>query len=359
MLTRVGIFDSDKRYLEKLGKFFGSHYKEEIELRVFSNRQTLLNHLGTAGRIDVLLIPLSCDPAEFTQFKGVKVAFLTEDPSEGRMNGYDVIKKYQRVDQIYRFIKAIDIPGKDFEIHSVSTSRLLVYMGAGGGVGTTTVAIASACKLARRGNKVLYLNTEENGYIGSFFPIVDNGTLSDILYGISTIPNITEGLVNRVHGIIQTKDGVDYIAPLNMTDDYMLLMKSDIKKVIRLLDTACKYDFVIVDTDCARSELRDILIDIANMVIMVSDGFENANGKMIRRLDEFERIEEREGLDYLKKIQILYNRFGSGAHGAKLPRGIKPIGTIKRIVGSDYQKLVDTISNEDAIGNIVNLFQGA
>ncbi len=359
MLTRVGILDRDKRYLEKIGKFFGTHYKEEVDLKVFSNRQALLNFLGSASRIDVLLIPLGSDPAEFTQFKGVKVAYITEDPSEGRLNGFDVIKKYQRVDQIYRFIKAMDIPGKDFEVRSASTSRLVLYMGAGGGVGTTTVAIATACRLARKGKKVLYLNTEENGYIGSFFPYAENGTLSDVLYDISTVPNITEGLVNRVHGIVQNKGGVDYILPLNMTDDYRLLLESDIKKVIRLLDTACKYDYVIVDSDVARNDLRDTLIDISNVVIMVSDGFDNANGKLIRRLDEFERIEEKEESDCLKKIQILYNRFGSGAQSAKLPRGIKPIGTIMRISGCDYQKLVETISNDNAIENVVNLFYGA
>ena len=79
MLIRLGLLDTDFRYINKLADYFGHHYNREVEVRQFSDSRTLMDSLNRHERLDVLLASPDAvsDPASLPA--GLQFAYLAED----------------------------------------------------------------------------------------------------------------------------------------------------------------------------------------------------------------------------------------------------------------------------------------
>ena len=169
-----------------------------------------------------------------------------------------------------------------------------------GGTGTTTVAIAFARFLARKGKRVLYLNLETLGSVGSIFQNDGGRDFSDVLYLLKSQKG---NLELKIDGIVQ-KDvaGVNYIKPCAMAMDLLSLKDADIELLLEVLEQSGKYDYVIIDREFGLSETNFVLRKKAHRLLYVSSGLPTQNGKFEKATAALTMYAEKNGVALKEKV---------------------------------------------------------
>ena len=172
MKIRVGFFDKDVRYINKLVNYINLHYADSIETHSYSNIDSMREQIDKR-KLDILLIDPDCVDKSFSVPDYMGMAYLSTSADIESIWGKRTVCKYQKVELIYKEILNL-YSELDLGI-SVKAWRggcpIQMFIGASGGVGTTTVAAACAKNMAQSGRKVLYLNLEGNGVISQIFPV--------------------------------------------------------------------------------------------------------------------------------------------------------------------------------------------
>lgn len=308
MRIRLGLLERNPHYIRRFIDYFSAHYTEEIEVFAFSEVERLEEHLKKT-RVDVLLADDELLPDEFPVPKSTILAFLSETPDIRTIRDVQAVCKYQRAEQIYR--EVLNLYAELDRMASYRTAAnhipLLLFMGAAGGVGTTSLAAACATYLSRAGYKALYLNLEANGTVKEFFTGEGQSTLSDVLYAIkSSHANLAIKLESMVR---RDESGVYFYEPFAVTLDGREMRGQDLEELLEVLTKYGAFDFVVADTESHITDKRETLLDYSSAVFLVSDGTQLSNTKLRRVLQEFAIRDEHEEERLLARTQVIYNRF--------------------------------------------------
>lgn len=353
MKIKVAILGRDKTYLSRLVLAFNSRYTEKLEMYSFTQEQAALEAL-TASRIDVFLADDSYE-IDNRQIPGrCGFAYLVDSAEIESFRGQQVIHKFQKADLIYRQILSIyaenvtEITGLHME--QGNGGRLIAYLAVSGGTGASTIAAASAIRLARKGKKVLYLNLERFGSSDVFFQADGTGSFQDIIYAIkSRKGNLSVKLESVVK---QDPSGVWFYSATATALDMAELNSEEIRNMIANIKMCGAYDYIILDMDFSleKSEL-EILRECAQ-IVMVGDGSPTSNGKLERVMASMRILEEQNDWKLLIRCSILYNRFSSRTSEKAVVSDVREVGGIKRYEGYTVEQLLRQLAEEEVLDKL-------
>lgn len=348
MKIRLALLDTDSRYIRKLSSYFNTYYADKLEIYGFSNDESLSDFLKKK-KIDVLLVNQQLMRDEFANQRNMQYAYFSENIDIDTINDITAVCKYQKADLIYKEVLNLfsELDSSIGYKSDGSLSHLVAFMGVTGGVGTSVSAVGFARYLALSGSKVLYLDLEENGCCDQFFDGNKGGSLSEILNSLKRRrSNLNLKLESQIQ---QDSSGICYYLPFQATLDMQEMSKDELKQLLHILSTSGNYDVIVIDTDPNISELRNLIIDEADDLILVSDGSETANWKMEKRLQEFHIMDEMNDSRIAMKTRVLYARFGSASKAVKTQYGEQMVGQISKFGYSSLSQLIKNVADTEVM----------
>ena len=242
MRIRVGIYDQDETYVSRMVRYFTTYYIDKIELSVFSEADNFYDFVKYK-KIDVALVSSAADYGELALPKNTILAYLSEEPNVDKIGNVRAVYKYQKMENLYREILGIFAELDHNAAYKMADgeSPVIIFNGAAGGVGTTTMAIAYARYLADNGKKVLYLNLEDNGVVSPILNGEGNATLSEGLYSVKSG---SANLVLKLESMVRKDEyGIYFYEPFSLTLDSAEMTEKDLeecKSVSQIIDFVYK-----------------------------------------------------------------------------------------------------------------------
>ncbi|MCL1791799.1 MAG: chromosome partitioning protein ParA [Peptococcaceae bacterium] len=314
MRIRLAILESDMNYLSRITALFTEKFADKLEVHSFSDEKLALNDLAGAN-IDVFVAGsvFNIETSELPPRCGF--AYLVDSPRIDTYREQRAINRFQKADLIYKEILRIysdvaDVSAIGFKLESGETStRVIAFVSACGGVGSSSMAAACAVSLTKRGLPVVYLNCEQFGSSNIFFSDQGNRNFSDVIYSLkSKKSNLLLKLESTVKQDEET--GVHYYDQANLALDVMEMREEDYEQLFSGL-SAMNYSHIILDMDFSlNAECLDVL-RMAQTLVFVSDGSEMSNVKFARALASLMILDQQNGTDLCHRITLLYNRFSS------------------------------------------------
>ena len=356
MKIRVGLFDQDIRYVNKLVNYFNVHYSDSLEMHTFSKIDAVLEQIKKR-RIDLLLINPDCveEPIDLPQ--SISMAYLSTSAGIDTIKGKKTICKYQKAELIYKeILNLYSELDKGISIKAwQGNCDMHVFIGASGGVGTSTIAAACARNLAENGRKVLYLNLESTGIVDEFFNGEISQGLSDMLYAIKS--NHSNLILKLTSMVDKDQCGVFFLHPFTVSLDEEEMTAEELETLIDTLVSTGDFDSIVVDMDSNASEKRNLIANRADNIFVISSGLPISNRKLSKKLQEFVLIDERDDSRQFPHVQVMYNRFGSSSVLANTEHGETVFGTVNNYRDSNNReysprKLVEMIASRNLFSKL-------
>lgn len=351
MKIKLAILDRDERYLSRLEKAFGGKYEDKFEIYSFTDMDAALNALDPS-RIEVLL---SSDSFEIDTEKLPKrcgFAYLVDAQDVITFRDERAICKFQRADLLYKQILMVYSENAErmgFRMAGEG-SRIILFTGAGGGVGASTMAAACALHFADQKKKVLYLNLEQFGTADLFFQGEGQFDMSDVIFALkSKKPNLSIKLEGSVR-----KDPRDvyFYAASKIALDMMELDAEDVHNLLAALSRA-DYDYIIVDADFSLDKEMLKIYREAHAVVLVGNGTESSNTKTERALAALRTMEHNADMPLTKRISFLYNKVSSKGSKELQADQIQILGGTPVYAASSTELLLDQLRQLDAFNKIL------
>ncbi|MCI8530176.1 MAG: chromosome partitioning protein ParA [Lachnospiraceae bacterium] len=344
MRIKLAILENDTVYLNRIVSVFQAKYADKLEVYAFTEPDTAIRFLG-AARVDVFLADavFEIDMEEVPARCGV--AYLVEDGDVKSYKGLEAVHKFMKIEMIYRQVlgifseKAADVTGTN--LRGEADCKVLAFLTAAGGTGSSTAAAACAMNFAQKGKKVLYLNLERFGSADVFFCMEGSSSLGDIIYAVKGKKgNLALKLESAVKHDIS---GVFFYSSAKMALDVEELKLDEIQEIISTLRMSGNYSYIILDLDFSMDREFLILLEKCNDIIFVADGSQVSNVKLERAIESLRILEQQYDMKLLMRSGVLYNRFSSQTSQKADIAGLNEYGGIKRFEGFGTQKLLQQL----------------
>jgi pilus assembly protein CpaE len=162
-------------------------------------------------------------------------------------------------EMLERLVKQRGIPETD-------TDKLIVVVGAKGGVGTTTVSVNIAVQLARSaGKRVVVIDFGHP--LGHCALLLDLEARFSFRAAVESLDRLDSHLFS---GLLAThKSGVQVLAGASNADDWDRISPASLARVVNVAQSS--FDFVIVDLGCNSSTEWSPVLRLARQVILVTE----------------------------------------------------------------------------------------
>lgn len=308
MKIKLAILDSDRNYLEKMHAAFIRRYSDKLEIYLFTSAFSALESLA-ASKIDVFLINKAVDlPAERIP-SDCMYAYLSDVPGIERYNDKPVICKFQRMDMIFKQILDVYAMNRNVVLgsdYSDVKGKVILFFGAGGGMGTSSVAAGCAVRFAGKQKKVLYLNLQKLSGADMYFTGEGQRGMTDLILALQdSDASLRLQLQSWVR---EDTTGVCFFAQAKTALD---MMELDAECTLRLLSELKKhsdYDYVILDADLTLDPESLEVYKVADEIVMVSDHSKEAAVKAQRALAALAVMEGETENPIAQRISVIYNK---------------------------------------------------
>lgn len=342
MKIKLAILEKDQNYLNRIVTVFNNKYADKLEIYSFTDQDIAMKQLEAAN-IDVLAASESFRIDTEKLPKRCGFAYLVESNSIETLYDSGTICKFQKADLIYKEILGIysettaGITG--IRLDSNEGLKIITFLPAGGGTGSSTAAAACAVSAARRGKKVLYLNLEQFGDTNLYFHAEGQQDMNDVIYAIkSKRSNLALKLESAVK---RDSSGVYYYESSNMALDIIGLQKEDIERLIQELKVTTLYDYIIVDTDFIIDDRCLGILKYSRHIVCVSDGSLTSNTKFRRAAASLAELDRSRNQQISHHISILYNKFSNKTSSTIEGNDYKAIGGIPKFEGASLQQIME------------------
>jgi pilus assembly protein CpaE len=223
---------------------------------------------------------------------------------------------------------------------SEQIGQILAFVGAKGGVGTTTLAVNTATTLARAGGGVLLIDLHlGHGDAAIFLGVEPRFSVIDALENVHRVDeSFFSGLVEK------TKAGIDLLG----SSDRLPQSVVDAQRVHTLVNFAIrKYRFTVLDVPRSDLGMLDVLEAASTIVVVASQ--ELSSLRNAGRLAQ--TLRTRYGGSRVKAVVNRFDRRAEIAH-ADIERVIGD--SVKHLIPSDYRVAVEALNT----GRPVVLEQG-
>ena len=294
----LAILDGDMRYMENFAGYITGYYRHRFNLSVFSNPETLVNHIRDTGA-DIVLIAAETYGDWASKLESGLVIILTNGSPSPKARSDDAapasagaaaasgsgapasVDRYSGADKLVADILKIyadnDRSSVDADvINGGRENKILTIFSAEGGSGRTSSAIALCAHFVKQRLRVLFISLDFLGAEDFAFEGDKVGGLSDIIYTIKTRP---ERLGLKLEALARTAPGHGFfffnppIYPMDIDE----IQPSDIEILIAKLRGAGLYDRVVVDTHNGLSLRNRTLMELSDGIYILARG--NAAGQ--------------------------------------------------------------------------------
>jgi len=143
-------------------------------------------------------------------------------------------------------------------------ARVVLYYGAKGGVGTTTIAINAAIALHKEMNKRVCL-VDANLQFGDHRVFLDLGLDRLSIVDLSTAPAFDLDLIKHV--LVRHESGIDLLLAPPSPETAELVTTDHLPQIVELL--AQEFDYIVIDIDKRLDEVSLRIMDIAHAIYVV------------------------------------------------------------------------------------------
>ena len=309
-IKKTGLYDKAMAEMKKAGLEVFELSGIEPNPRIDSVRKGA--EMCKEHKIDVLLAE-DCYEIDFDRLpKRCAFSYFVDSMGVETINDKSTICKYQKADIIYKEILNIfsennaNISGVKFENNG---ARVIAFASAGGGVGSSTVSAAFCKYLAKRGQKVLYLNLEMLGETGLYFNADGQFDFSDVIYALKSRKT---NLIMKLESCVkQDISGVYFFDACKIALDMEELKTEELQTLLTTLKNTGSYQYIVLDIDFTVDNRAIEMFKLVNDMVFVSDGSVVSNIKFDRAYNCLSVIEQQSDISMLNKIHIIYNRFSN------------------------------------------------
>ena len=357
MIVCLGFLDQDERYLDKIAAYISAHPDDtmRLELCLFTSVEDCNAYLATNARMDILLATPEMLPDPSVLVRQPILAYLSDDKTMTAWADHPAICKYQKASLLLRSVQGLAAnirnAGGSYTLGGSGTT--LLFMGACGGVGCSTAAMACAVQQAARGKRVVYFSLQQNAMPELFFG--DQGrSMSDVHYAYQEWQHLLpqdngkdniRGLQLKLKSLLVTdaRTGVDFFAGFTLPVDAMDFTGREAADLVRAL--AAQYECCIVDADSQLNGMLTEILPCVQWLTVVSDGTSKSNQAMVRLLESLKVLGGSQETNMNCEVAVLYSRFGSQAGPAEnVPAYVRKLGQIPRYGNALQKDIVTEIS---------------
>lgn len=256
---KLVLIDEDIYYLDNLVNYIATEYNDLIKVSSFSDINLLEEFIEREEETDIILASEKFFEELSKKNSSIKLVLLSNEN-----NDTNNIYKYQSADKSCKEVIEIFGASENIEVKAGGTSSIITFYSPIGGIGTTTLAIASAIRIANNGNKVLYLNFEKIQSNGIFLPkIKSRYNFSDLIINVKEGSWEFDEVLKEV--LIKYEDiEMYYINPIDSILDLEDMSAEDMKDLANNLIKTGLFDYIIIDLP---SELNSKYYDMFNKSI--------------------------------------------------------------------------------------------
>ncbi|MDR2347851.1 MAG: hypothetical protein LBD90_04395 [Bifidobacteriaceae bacterium] len=343
--VNLGLLERDSQAAEALSDALLEFYPDQIAISLLANTEQA-QVWARRQRPGVLLV----DQARAAEFAGapahVAVAVLV-DGDQQAVGQVPAICRYLAVDAIFGRLARLfaGVAGEDLPVQANrSGASVIAFTSPQGGVGTTSMAIAFARRLAKTvPNKVLYLDLRPLAEIGHLSAGRGGTTMTDVVLAAkSRTANLPDALAAAA-----ARDqacGLYFFPPARTAADVMELSDADL---VRLYETATggrEWRFVVLDVPFAWAGPHARGLAAASLVVMVTNGRPSANLKVTRAVEALDLRAATEAPSWSWTADaILYNQFSSTASSKLNLPDVPELGGAGRFVGLSAAEVVEQL----------------
>lgn len=336
---RLLVAMEDDVYLEKLCDYLECTHGHFVIER-FSNRGKLLEKLRkqleeSEKPLEESEKPLVVDAALFESsmlssekldpLKCIKIAFGNED-SFVKTNDTYTIRAYQKLEAIAAGILRICSEDERFiglvpKAGAGASTRFYLFASPAGGVGKTTVSLASAMHMSHFFNrKTLYVNLESVSCLLQLLPQAQGMSMTQFM---RMIIEKNARLYTALEGskAIHPDTGLCYLSPFKDITDFAALTGEHMRRMAEELQKVGAYDAVVIDCDW-NAEIVGALMEISHSVLLPT---RNTN-LSVEKLNVYLNQISRGAFSYRNRVSVVLNAANGAPNNALVmqPRHIIP-----------------------------------
>lgn len=272
MAKHLIIADTNHSYVKRLKAYIERHYTKQYQVEVVDTKELLIKKIQE-HECDILLLDESLYEAKMA-FKQVTLPILLEEEDISFVKKEDQTKLKWRYNKYKRISTLIDYIETQLEV--IEKNKPLVYSiyGVAGGVGQTTVAMATALAYARIGKKVLYINLENLNSTGMFLNL--EAQIPKHLKEVEVQDNDDQFIADAIRQDEKTKI-------MFLERPFNHLHQSFIDKLPLYIQRILEHgiaDRIILDMNVAQITLSEQFIRCLDYLVLVSNGQTHAHYKL-------------------------------------------------------------------------------
>ena len=352
MKIKLAIIESDDTYLSRLSKVLNSKYSSKLQVSYFSDYEIATEYCNN-NKFDMVILDESVDASKFEKSN---VVILANEIGVSKFGNQKAISKYQKASSIYseilklysEFANDRDFSSNNEQKESKSTD-VISFTSFSGGVGTTSVSVATAEHFASRGYNVVYLSTGLFADPSMYFHNDGPQNFSNAIYAIKSKKN---NLSLKIESSLSSSfSGVSYFASPNMSIDVSEMASEDWVKLIDELINNFDFDFIIIDIDNSFdfSQKNISILDKSDKIVVVNDGSVASNRKFEMAYNSLYVFEENKDYSLIEKMYLVYNKFSNKTSLELSNINIKCIGGIQRVESNSVNNSIKFIKEYSGI----------
>lgn len=355
MWIRLLLCTKDAVYAGRFIAFFEREYGDKLEISHFSDVEYLMESMEEHPA-DFILFGEEFEENALSYANKLSCtwAVLINQMYETDNDSFIRIAKYQRADRLYKAI--LDAYSQGSKVKRLGSlnkdnekTKVYVFLAAGGGVGTTTIARAYARKCAVY-EKALYLDL---GILA--LPWTSEGQehgLDDIMLALKSRRDILS--IKLESAVTDTQDKVyTYNAGTNPWN-LLELTETDITRLVEGIRALGEYRKIIFDVGTCLTEKEIALFTCADhMICVVEDNGNRAGRVKYDRLCEVLRLlEQKANTKLLRKMRVFRNKAVKNEEAVWNSPDIREAGWAPRIEQLSYDAVENRIMQSDAFDHM-------
>lgn len=273
------ICDSDGKYTAKLAAFFNGKKELAFQVKIYDSPDAMQE--AAEHSEGILLVNESFLGNDLFKKWNGKILVLAEKRSTEKKNVQSIFKYQSCSLFMTRFLEYCEEEMKGiWRIRKSRKGKVIGVYSPVHRLGQTAFAFEKAKELSKKMN-VLYLNLETYAGYGELLQKEEQRTLSTLLY-YAKQESSSVGLVLTT--LIKSKDGVDYIPPVMLSEDLLTITKKEWLWLFQEILHNSIYDVLVLDLSESIQGLYEILAFCETVYMLISDD-QNAASK-IRQYEE-------------------------------------------------------------------------
>ncbi|MBR5233180.1 MAG: chromosome partitioning protein ParA [Clostridia bacterium] len=352
MKIKLAILEKDQNYLNRIVTVFSTKYIDKFQIYSFTSMEMAFESVASE-KIDVLiandLFEIDVDklPARCS------FAYFVDSPDVDTVNNQRAICKFQKAELIYKEILSLysENAGSLAGLKLTDDEcKIITFSSPCGGTGTSSLAAACAINLASKGKRTLYLPLENFGSSDVFFSAEGQFDMSDVIFALkSKKANLAMKLESYVK---QDYRGVYFFAAAKFALDMLELKHDEKMQLISNLKMTGSYDYIILDIDFALDKEHFDYYTKSHNVIMVCDGSEISDLKVMRAFAALETMDQNSETPILNRFCLAYNKFSNKSGHAVSDNALKNIGGAPVYAQATVQQIIGQLATSDMFNNL-------